>query len=158
EEDGPILEEGKRYTLTISAEWRDAEGNPLKAPYRRQFRAGPPDDTSPDPANWKQTTPVAGSRERLSLQFPEPLDRAMLDRALALTDGTGHPVPGRTEVPDDARSWRFVPDKPWSSGRYVVVIDTSLEDLAGNSIARPFEVDIQRPIERRIVAETTSLP
>jgi hypothetical protein len=33
-----------------------------------------------------------------------------------------------------------------------------LEDVAGNSIARPFEVDEVSPITRRIASETVDLP
>src|SRR5262249_10274078 len=45
EELGPILEEGKRYTLVIAADWSDAEGNLLKAGVRKSFAVGPPDET-----------------------------------------------------------------------------------------------------------------
>ena len=43
-------------------------------------------------------------------------------------------------VPND---WEFM-----SGGDYRLAIDTALEDLAGNSIAKPFEVDIFRPVEQ----------
>jgi hypothetical protein len=38
------------------------------------------------------------------------------------------------------------------------VIDAALEDLAGNSLARPFEVDVVRPIEREVVKQTVRVP
>jgi hypothetical protein len=38
------------------------------------------------------------------------------------------------------------------------VVGTELEDLAGNSIARPFEVDLAGPISQRVMTETVSLP
>jgi hypothetical protein len=43
-------------------------------------------------------------------------------------------------------------------GAYKLMIDTRLEDLAGNGIGRPFEVDVFRPIEREIKAEVVSVP
>ncbi len=40
------------------------------------------------------------------------------------------------------RSWRFTPDDPWSAGAHDLVVDRVLEDLAGNSVGRPFQVPI----------------
>ncbi len=54
--------------------------------------------------------------------------------------------------------WRFTPKSPWGSGNYRLVVGTDLEDVAGNSIARPFEVDVSGPISRRVKAETVALP
>ena len=36
------LAAGRAYTLEIDPGWRDAEGQPLVAPFRREFRVGPP--------------------------------------------------------------------------------------------------------------------
>ena len=41
EELGRPLRAGQTYTLQIAADWRDAQGQPLKAAYRREFRVGP---------------------------------------------------------------------------------------------------------------------
>src|SRR5262249_5583071 len=75
---GPALEEGKSYTFVVDRGWPDAEGNPLKAEFRKSFRVGPPDDTQPDVANWKLTPPSPGTDAPLTVTFPEPLDHAML--------------------------------------------------------------------------------
>src|SRR5262249_19419087 len=39
---GRPLRAGRRYTLDISTDWRDAHGQVLVEPYRRAFRVGPP--------------------------------------------------------------------------------------------------------------------
>ncbi|MEY4484236.1 MAG: hypothetical protein RL693_1688, partial [Verrucomicrobiota bacterium] len=41
------------------------------------------------------------------------------------------------------RGWRFTPMQPWTEHGQHVVVDTILEDLAGNSLARPFEVNLE---------------
>src|SRR5207244_1417841 len=41
---GPVLEEGKRYTLVINRAWTDAEDNLLKETYRKTFTVGKPDE------------------------------------------------------------------------------------------------------------------
>ncbi len=37
--------------------------------------------------------------------------------------------------------WTFTPRAPWRPGEYQLVAAATLEDVAGNRIGRPFEVD-----------------
>ncbi|HUG92252.1 MAG TPA: Ig-like domain-containing protein [Planctomycetaceae bacterium] len=155
---GPALEEGGAYTLVVERDWPDAEGNPLRQPFTKRFKVIAPDDTQPDPSRWKFAAPAAGSRDPLTVTFDEPLDHGMLQRVLVVSDPAGRPVAGRIEVDREETRWRFRPDGDWPSGRLHLIVETTLEDLAGNSIGRPFEVDVVRPIERRIERETVSMP
>jgi len=158
EEFGPVLEAGRSYTLVVDPDWRDTEGDPLGSGHRKAFRAGPADDAQPDPKTWSIARPAASTREPIALTFPEPLDRALLESALTVADARGDAVPGRIEVDAGQARWRFTPDSPWAPGDYRIVIEDDLEDLAGNSIRRPFEVDIQRDTPARPEARTVRLP
>ncbi|MFI5460861.1 MAG: Ig-like domain-containing protein [Isosphaerales bacterium] len=158
EEAGPILEAGKSYSLVIDRDWPDAMGNPLKAEFRRSFKVGLPDGTSPDPEAWKVDSPRANTQDPLLVRFPEPLDRALLDRLIAVQSSAGEDVPGRITVAGGETIWRFTPTHPWRAGDYLLVIGTDLEDLAGNSVARPFEVDLAGPISQRVATEKMTLP
>jgi hypothetical protein len=158
EEVGPVLEAGRSYELVVDAGWRDAAGNPLKSGFRKRFRAGVPDETSPDPKTWAVHVPGPGTRDPLVVRFPEPLDRALLDRLMAIRDDSERPVMGQISVSDSETVWHLTPDTPWRPGLDRLVIGTELEDVAGNSIARPFEVDAVGPISRRITSETVTLP
>jgi hypothetical protein len=158
EEVGPVLEAGKSYELVIDRDWPDAQGRLLTGGFRKSFRAGPPDETSPDPQNWIVRAPRADTREPLEVRFPEPLDRALLDRLIAVQAGTGKALPGQVSVAGEETIWRWTPLDPWQPGDYRLVVGTELEDVAGNSIARPFEVDLTGPISERVTPETVSLP
>jgi hypothetical protein len=158
EEVGPALVEGKRYTLVVDRGWRDEEGSPLKEGFRKSFAVTAPDDTPPDPKAWKLAPPPAGTRAPLRVSFPEPMDHALLHRLVWVADARGRKVPGNVAVGDGETRWSFTPAKPWAAGPYNLVADTRLEDLAGNSIGRPFEVDEFRRIEREVKAETVKLP
>ena len=158
EELGPVLEAGRSYALVVDPGWKDARGTPLKAGFRKAFRAGPADETSPDPKTWTIHSPSPGTQLPLEVRFPEPLDRALLDRLIAVRDGSDHSVVGSVSVADEETSWRFTPEAPWKPGAYRLVIGKELEDVAGNSIARPFEVDEVRPITLRTVGETVDRP
>jgi hypothetical protein len=158
EDVGPALVEGRSYTLVIAPDWHDAEGNPLKELYRKRFRVVVPDETPPDPANWKIASPPAGGATALSVTFPEPLDHALLQRLLWVTDAQGQRVAGTVRVTDEETRWHFTPAQRWRAGPYDLIVDTELEDLAGNRIGRPFEVDLFRPIQRRVKTATVERP
>jgi hypothetical protein len=158
EEDGPALEEGKSYTLVIAAAWKDAEGDPLKETFRKRFKVVAPDDKQPDLKAWKITSPGAGTKEPVTVTFDKSLDNALLQRLLWIEDAAGKRVPGKLIVGKLEQSWQWTPAVAWPAGEYKLVVDTRLEDLAGNSLAKPFEVDLFRPIQRQVVAETVSRP
>jgi hypothetical protein len=158
EEVGPVLEAGQSYELVVDAGWADAAGQPLKGGFRKAFRAGPPDETSPDPKTWSVRPPAPATRDPLEVRFPEPLDRALLDRLIAVRDDADRSVRGTVAVADEETAWRFIPADPWRPGAYRLVIGTELEDAAGNNIARPFEVDAVGPISQRVDSATVALP
>jgi hypothetical protein len=158
EEFGPVLEAGKKYTLVIDRGWRDARGNPLKETYRKTFRTVAAVEEPVDPKAWQVRPPPAGGTRPLEVRFPAPLDHALLGRMVRLTDAAGHEVAGTVAVADEETRWRFTPARPWQAGDYRLVIDTALEDLAGNSIGRAFEVDVFHPIPRTTKTETVTLP
>lgn len=158
EEHGPVLEAGKSYTLVIDRGWPDAEGDPLGHEFRKTFRAQAPDETQPDPKTWKVSRPSSKTREPLTITFPEPLDRALIESGLTLVDPKGEPVEGKVEIGSNETRWVFTPGQPWSVDNYQLMIDADLEDLAGNSILRPFEVDIQRDTPIRPELKVVRLP
>jgi hypothetical protein len=158
EEAGPILEAGKSYSLVIDREWQDARGNPLGNSFRKSFRAGPADNAQPAPSAWSIKPPRAGTAEVLEVVFPEPLDRGLIDRLIVVRDSAGSVVPGEISVTAGETVWRLTPRDPWRTGEYRLEVGTELEDLVGNSVARPFEVDELHPVTSRVTSDTVSLP
>ena len=141
EELGRPLAAGRTYTLVIDAGWRDAAGQPLVAPFRREFRVGPPRERALDPADWLLEIPVQGTREPLAVTFPAPLDYGLLQRALRVATESGQPLAGKIRVEEAETRWVFTPRTQWKPGQYQLVAASTLEDVAGNRIGRPFEVD-----------------
>jgi hypothetical protein len=140
EEVGLALRAGTRYALVVDRTWRDARGAPLVEGLRKEFLALAPDRSSPIPAEWQVGAPEAGTREPLVLRFPGPLDHALLHRLVWVEDESGEPVRGAVETRDHETRWLFVPERQWRDGSHSVRVDPALEDLAGNSVGRPFEV------------------
>jgi hypothetical protein len=54
--------------------------------------------------------------------------------------------------------WRFLPGGRWEPGGYQLVVDTAIEDLAGNHIGQLFDIDVFEHVGEHIVNQTLSLP
>jgi hypothetical protein len=155
---GPALVEGKKYTLVVDKDWLDAAGNQLREPYRKEFHVVAPDDKPPTPDTWKITPPVAGTSTPLEVVFPEALDHALLTRQLWVENEHGEVVAGVNKSEEAETRWQFTPKTQWQTGKYRIQVDTTLEDLAGNSIGRPFEVDVFNAVERRVEPKRVAIP
>jgi hypothetical protein len=153
---GQPMTEGKRYTLVIDRELRDARGVPLVEGFRKSFRAGPADRTPPDPKQWRVTPPRAGTTDALVVDFPTPMNYALLKRTLRVSATRGV-VAGSGAVALKETQWRFTPREPWAPGAYQLIVDTALEDLAGNHIGQPFDLDVFDRVTEHITSQTTSL-
>lgn len=147
---GPVLEAGKSYTLLVDARWPDAEGRPLGSTYRKAFRTTAADVASPDVQSWRVRTPAAGSTDPLVVDSPEPLDHALFNRLVRVQGSDGRDVAGRAVVSDEETRWSFTPERPWTAGAYKLAVGATLEDLAGNNLQRPFEIDVFESVGRRI--------
>jgi hypothetical protein len=153
-----VLESGQDYSLVVDRAWRDAEGRALKSEFKKRFRAGPPVETAIDPATWKITPSAAGSSGLVVVTFPRTLDHALIERTITVARADGRPIAGRANATGEERRWEFRPERPWNAGKYQLVIDTTLEDVAGNRIGRAFEVEDAGPVDRRAQAETVRVP
>jgi hypothetical protein len=157
EEIGPALVAGERFRLIINRTCRDANGRPMAASYEKAFMTGPPEREPLDPEKWKITPPRAGGRAPLLVGFRRPLDQAITQRALRVVDGLGKVIEGKVELKEQERGWEFVPVQSWRHGRHQLVVPTAIEDLAGNNIGKPFEVDLQEGDSGQFRAPATSV-
>jgi len=158
EEIGPALEAGKSYSLIINSDWKDGAGNPLQAAFEKRFRVVEPDRGPPDPGGWQIQAPQAGTRAALQIVFPESMDHALAQRVIHIVTNSGKEVSGDVTLEDQERRWVFVPSNAWHSGTYQVLVPTTVEDLAGNNIGKPFEVDLFEGVHRRLTTPTVKLP
>jgi len=139
---GIALQEGKRYTLSIDKGWKDAQGNPLAADFQKVFTVGPADREPIDLRAWTVREPASGTRNPLTVVFPEPLDHAILQRDLDVIDASGAVIEGGVTIGSEEKTWIFTPDLGWKRGSYTIRLGTAIADLSGNMINRPFEIDV----------------
>ncbi|MEM7343204.1 MAG: hypothetical protein AAF485_03095, partial [Chloroflexota bacterium] len=48
-------------------------------------------------------------------------------------------IAGHWEVLEHEQLIQFIPEKNWQKGRYQIVINSSLEDVAGNNLQTPLD-------------------
>jgi len=157
QEIGIALKAGKRYTLVIDKDWNDAQGRLLVSGFRKAFTVGAADRKVIDLKTWNVQRPVAGTRSALTLTFPEPLDHAILQRELDVVASSGTVIHGDIAVGAGEKSWSFTPDLAWKKGDYKIRVGTTVADLAGNMVDRPFEVDVFERVDQSLNRSTRSL-
>jgi hypothetical protein len=157
EEIGPSLEAGQRYTLVIDRDWHDAAGQPLAETFRKEFTVVAPDRTPPDPKHWTIRAPAANSREPLVVEFDEPLDAALAQRLIRVRAGNQNLALATSRLANAERELHLVPLEPWPRGTLQLRVVTIIEDLAGNNVGKPFEVDAFDGVERRLTNDVVSL-
>jgi hypothetical protein len=156
EELGPVLEQGKSYTLAIEKTWNDVDGVPMKASFRKAFTAGPPDEKQIDYKKWKLTAPTG--RKPLRVEFGKAMDHALAHRDVWVEDAGGKKVAGKVALEEKESVWLFTPAAEWKAGTYNVVADTTFEDPSGNNLERAFEVDVFKKVDRTIKTKTVRIP
>jgi hypothetical protein len=154
--EGPPLTAGGRATLQIEPFWRDAAGALLAEPFSRTVSIGPPLRQAIDPAAWL-ITPPASPTSPLTVDFDRPLDAALGLRALCVCKGAAE-VPGAVRLEAAETRLAFTPEHPWTPGRYALVADPVLEDIAGNRIGRPFDIDRRAPGGPEAAARGAEIP
>ena len=75
-----------------------------------------------------------------------------------VVDEAGRALPGQPFLTERERIWKFLPQHSWKAGHYSLVVETTIEDLAGNNIGKAFEVDLFDGVSKRLERKTVKLP
>lgn len=145
-DEGPVLTAGHHYKLIIDGHWRDTTGQPLGVAFEHAFSVIDADHRCPDPSTWE----IAADPRSITVTFDESLDQAMLPRSLSLQGPATEtkPITAQCLPAPDGCSATLNPNAPLLAGTYTLRIDPLLEDLAGNNLEHPFEVDLSQPVNQ----------
>jgi len=141
---GYPLRYGQPFRLVVDDGFLDAAGVRLRARAERRYQVGAHQRDRIDPGSWVLTVPARGSFDPLDVAFGRPLDHGLLARCLRVVDPDDRVVDGRPDIGPQERSWLLAPRAAWAPGTHRLVIDSVLEDLAGNSVSRVFDRDLTR--------------
>ena len=142
----------------IDADWQDARGQSLARGLRKPFHVTAVDESPIDIKSW-QVAPPAASLARTTDRHISRTTRPCPATAIAARDdrrGRGGSRHCRNRLGETR--WQFTPEQPWSAGDYQLVVETTLEDLAGNAVGRAFDVDLFGPVTEHIETDTVSRP
>ena len=142
---GPVFYEKRNYSLVIRGTLTDLDGNKVGKDIVKKFRTTAEDRVRIDLSQWNLISPEAKTREPLTLNLPKSIDHRSLQRFLNVTDRRGHSVEGKISIGKDETSWQFMPTQPWTTPGYHLEIKGDLEDVAGNTPLRPFDLDLKAP-------------
>ena len=145
QEAGYPLRPGEPFRLVVGDGFRDAHGLPLRASAQRRYEVSGAERRHVEPGSWLLAAPPAGTREPLRVSFCRPLDHGLLARCLRVHGPGGTLVAGTAQPGRGEQSWQLAPSRPWARGAHQLIVDPVLEDLAGNSVSRVFDRDLDRP-------------
>jgi len=140
---GAILTEGHEYLLKIDKSWKTQAGYPLSRDEMHAFTTFAADHEQPAPEKWTLTAPTVNSKEPLLIAFSEALDFAMVGKMITSCTIDGEILELIHQPELNGKGLQLLNDGIWTAGQYVLQLNPRLEDLAGNSLERPFEVDLQ---------------
>jgi hypothetical protein len=136
---GPPLETGQVYTLAVGAGMTDSSGSGLSGTVYKRFRVTDAVRERIAVEQWKIVPPVTHSRQPLVIMFPRPLDWALLSHTITIASACEQSIDGKVEIERRETRWSFVPTSPWAAGSYHVCVESSLEDVCGNSVIAAFD-------------------
>ncbi|MEZ6093928.1 MAG: hypothetical protein R3C03_06775 [Pirellulaceae bacterium] len=141
DEMGPPLLPNETYTLVIKKSWHDSHGRELTEEFRKEFSVIEPWTDQLDETKWTIEAPSLNSRDPLTVRFDRLMNFGMLFGSLRVQQA-GERIEGEIHIDNEESAWSFTPSANWNLGEYELVIDSDLEDVAGNRLSRPFEVDL----------------
>lgn len=140
---GIPIHSGHKYRIEISGRWRSAKGVPLGRDYYKIFYVGEAIREKLNPAKWELNLPATGTREELEVLFDRPPDLLMAVDGSRIRNSKGKSLEGEWKVSASYEEIQFIPLNNWKIGEYELLIDSSLEDLAGNTVNRLFDTNLQ---------------
>ena len=98
-----------------------------------------------------------GTTSALVVDFPTPMNYSLLLRMIQVARGQTT-IAGQIALDHHETQWRFTPGSPWQQSDYHLVIDTGIEDIAGNHIGAAFDIDIFEKVSKTIDRKTVTIP
>ncbi len=144
---GPVFMDQGNYTLVVSGKWPTSDGRTLGKDFSKPIRVKPAISEGIDPKTWKLSSPVK-LNDAVRIAFGRPIDHPLMMRCLTVIDSNGREVAGRGEEMLVGSGWSYFPKEPWKPGEYRVHVDSLIEDVCGNRIGQPFEIDLLKPMSK----------
>ena len=151
---GPVFQLGEKYSLRISEHFRDENGIEMDQQYVKSFVVGEADRSK---LNIDDVLVNYGPDvDQVRLKFAEPIDISSSISNLIITDVNHDVISGFWQLSEGDMELIFTPHSVFKAGHYQVVLNSVIEDLAGNNFNRNFDQKLREKREKE-TAEQFSL-
>lgn len=133
-EKGSALLEGKRYKLRISGTWQDVYGQKLSINRTKELEIANAYRHHIKVNDWVIIKPKPNSYDTLIVNFERIIDHALLQSMIKIVDTENNVISGYWKILENEQSIEFIPQKKWKAVNYRIIIDSRLEDVAGNNL------------------------
>ena len=130
---GPALRAGERYELMVEEGWPTADGTSLLTAFSKPFLVAEALRELPDTDQWDITAPGWRTQDVIEIRFDRPFDYQLLLKDIRVVSEEGQKIDGDIQIGKHGYEWRFVPDHPWNAENILIIVNTELEDVAGNN-------------------------
>ena len=141
---GPVFETGKQYQFRVSGKWKGEDGAVIGEDFVKSFSIEKDDYETPEPKKWKLVSPKANASKPLVVEFDEVLDSALAMRVIEVMHRGKRVEMKSIRLSKYETGISFSPKANWEIGSYQVWIRSELEDLCGNRIGKPFDLDTKQ--------------
>lgn len=148
----PLLKDNV-YSLKISSHWKDAKGTTLIKNYEKTFNVVGRDEHKPSANQWELiTTP-----KLLTIHFNEPLDGILALESFSIINASKELIQGDYKLINAEQTLEFRPNSNFQKGIYSIIVESRLEDLAGNNLNHLFDEDLNnKTTDDNLVSKTLS--
>lgn len=137
---GYVFEHGHRYSLVVNKNWHDAHDMPMTNGFEKRFKTAGLYETYRGSLSLSNI-PKAGTKDPVSLKSAYPNDYALLLRVVHIFNKNGREIRGEIEIKKNEMLWKFNPVEAWTNENYQVRVESIIEDVTGNNMTNPFDVD-----------------
>ena len=130
---GPALRAGERYELRVEGGWPTADGTSLLTAFSKPFLVAEALRELPNIDQWDITVPGWRTQDVIAIRFDRPFDYELLLKDIRVLSEDGQKINGEIHIGNHEYEWRFVPDHPWRAENILIVVNSELEDVAGNN-------------------------
>ncbi|MEM7126776.1 MAG: hypothetical protein AAF702_10650 [Chloroflexota bacterium] len=130
---GPALNQGERYQFVVEGGWPTANGTETLATFSKSFSVSDGLRELPNAENWEISAPTIGTNDTLEIKFDRPFDHQLLHKDIQVFSATGEEIQGESFIGNHETEWHFQPKEAWVEEQITIVVDSELEDVAGNN-------------------------
>ena len=131
---GPAMLEGNHYTLKISGAWQDVYGQKLAVNTTKEIKVVNAYRHHIKVHDWAIVKPKLNSHDSLIINFDRIIDHALIQSMIKIVHNKDNLVAGYWKILENETSITFIPKKKWKTGDYQIIINSHLEDVAGNNL------------------------